>query len=152
MRCCQWVPESLAICRPCHKGEETHIISLFPAALLGFLYSNCGFLSPFLLHWIPQMVFQNSSHNYCGTTVNSLQFLWAHYRLVLKMAVCWPLATQLWCDGIWGANLWVKRLASLDFKAEPEFILLPVSDNGGREWKLVFLQVGPEAQTRSLSA
>lgn len=96
MRSCQWVSKSLAVWRPWHNGGETPIISILSAALLGFLYSNCGFLSPFLLHWISQKIYQNSSHNYYGTTVNSLQFLQAQYRLVLNIAVYWPLATQLW--------------------------------------------------------
>lgn len=120
-----------------HKAGGTPIISLLPLALLGFLYSNCGFLSPFLLHCASQKIFQNSSHNYCGTTVNSLQFLRAQHRLVLKTAVYWPLTTQLWCDGIWGPNLWGK---CLDFKTKPAFVWLPE-----REWKPAFLQALSEA-------
>ena len=76
-----------------HKGGWTPILSLLPGALLGFLYSNCGFCSPFLLQWISQKIFQNSSHNYHGTTVNSLQFPRAQHCLVLKTVVYWPFAT-----------------------------------------------------------
>lgn len=96
--------------RLCHKGGGTPINSLLPVALLGFLYSNCGFFTSFLPHWISQKTFQNSSHNYCGTTVNSLQFPRAQCCLVLKTAVYWPFATQPWCDEIWGAQQWVKCL------------------------------------------
>lgn len=105
-----------------HKGGGTPIISLLPLALLGFLYSNCGFLSSFLLHCASQKIFQNSPHNYCGTTVNSLPFLRAQHCLVLKTAVYWPLTTQLWCYRIWGK--------CLDFKTKPAFVCLPE-----REWK-----------------
>lgn len=122
---------------PGHKGGGAPIISLLPLALLGFLYSNCGFLSPFLLHCTSQKIFQNSSHNYCGTTVNSLQFLRAQHRLVLKTAVYRPLTIQLWCDRIWRHNLWGK---CLDFKTKPSFVWQPE-----REWKPVFLQTMSEA-------
>lgn len=39
-----------------------------------------------------------------------------------------------------------KDLATLGFKKQTEVILLPVLDNGEREWKLMFLQVSSEAQ------
>ena len=60
---------------------------------LGFPLFKFGFSSPFLLQWISQKIFQNSSHNYHGTTVTSLQFPRAQHRLVLKTAVYWPSAT-----------------------------------------------------------
>lgn len=135
--------------KPLSQGRGTPILSLLPVALLGFLYSNCGFSSPFLLHWISQKIFQNSSHNYHGTTVNSLQFPRAQHPLFLKTAVYWPSVTQLWCDEIWGPQLWVKCLGMLGFRNWPEFILLSVHNNGERGWKLVFLQVSSTAQAGS---
>lgn len=102
MRFRQRAPEGL-FAGLLQRGGTPTIFSL-PVALWGCLYSNYGSLSPFLLHQISQKSFQNSSHYYHEATVNSLQFPRAHYLSVLKTAVYWPFATQLWCDGIWGAQ------------------------------------------------
>lgn len=110
MRSRQRAPEGLTVCRPAAKRGHSHpfFTSCSPLGL-PFLKLWLS-LSPFLLHQISQKSFQNSSHNYHEATVNSLQFPRAHYRSFLKTAVYWPFATQLWCDGIWGAQPVCKAL------------------------------------------